>query len=209
MFQIQNLSFGYQKDKQIINIESWEATQGEPWLLLGNSGSGKTTLLHILAGLRKAKTGNIWIGKENIQELNGGKLDKFRGQNIGIIFQKPHLIDTLSVLKNLFLAQNMAGIKQDKSHCIDILQRLDIAEKKNEFPQKLSSGQAQRVSVARAIVNNPMLILADEPTASLDDKNAIQVIQLLKEQAQKQKATLVIATHDHRVKQHFDKQFQL
>lgn len=209
MFRIQNLSFEYQKNKPVLGIENWQANQGEHWLLLGNSGSGKTTLLHILAGLRKAKTGDIWIGEENLQKLSGSKLDKFRGKKVGVIFQKPHLVDTLSVLKNLLLVQNMSGLKQNKSHCEEILQRLDILEKKNDYPKKLSSGQAQRVSVARAMVNNPMLILADEPTASLDDKNAEQVINLLKEQAHSQNATLVIATHDQRVKKRFEKQFQL
>lgn len=208
MLNIQSLKYKY-NDKLIFNIDNWKVNQGEHWLLVGQSGSGKTTLLHILGGLLKSQNGQITIKDQNISQLSQTQIDKFRARNIGMIFQKPHLIQTLTVLKNLLLTQYLAGLKQDKKHCEHILNELNILDKKNSYPKKLSEGEAQRVSVARAIINQPSLILADEPTASLDDYNAEKVISLLKEQAQKTKASLIIATHDSRVKAHFDKVFEL
>jgi putative ABC transport system ATP-binding protein len=199
MFQINNLQHSYQKQK-VLDIAHWEAQQGEHWLILGGSGSGKTTLLHILAGLRKPTQGKVKIAQTLVTELRGAKLDQFRGQNIGLVFQKPHLVQTLTVLQNMLLVQYMAGLRQNRQHCEAVLETLNILDKKNSYPNRLSQGQAQRVSVARAVLNQPSVLLADEPTASLDDKNAYQVLDLLIEQAQTYQATLLIATHDKRVK---------
>jgi putative ABC transport system ATP-binding protein len=208
MFSIHQVKHFYQENL-VLDVPQWEVGQGEHWLLLGSSGSGKTTLLHILGGLLSPSQGSIHILQQELHELKGVKLDKFRAKNIGIVFQKPHLIATLSVLKNLLLAQYMAGIKQDKSLCEKVLHQLNLSHRKNALPQQLSQGEAQRVSVARAILNKPKIILADEPTASLDDDNAQKVIELLKQQAQNCQATLIVATHDYRVKTHFELQKQI
>jgi putative ABC transport system ATP-binding protein len=208
MFQISNLQHSYQKHK-VLDINNWEAQQGEHWLVLGGSGSGKTTLLHILAGLRKPSQGKVKIAQTIITDLTGTKLDQFRGQNIGLVFQKPHLVQTLTVLQNMLLAQYMAGLRQNRQHCEAILETLNILDKKNTYPNRLSQGQAQRVSVGRAVLNRPTLLLADEPTASLDDKNAYQVLDLLIEQAKTYQATLLIATHDKRVKDKISLSFEL
>ncbi len=164
MFQINNLQHSYQKQK-VLDIEHWEAQQGEHWLVLGGSGSGKTTLLHILAGLRKPTQGEVKIAQTIVTELSGAKLDQFRGQNIGLVFQKPHLVQTLTVLQNMLLAQYMAGLRQNRQHCEAVLKTLNILDKKNSYPNRLSQGQAQRVSVARAVLNQPSILLADEPTS--------------------------------------------
>jgi lipoprotein-releasing system ATP-binding protein len=174
---------------------------GEELLILGESGSGKTTALNIIGGLLKPKSGKVIINDRDIYALKGAQLDKFRGRNIGIIFQKPHILSALTVIENLQVA-NFFADKSDNGIIGASLEELDIAHKKNAKVNTLSQGEAQRVSIARALVNHPKLILADEPTSSLDDKNAEAVIQLLKQQSKKLNAALVVVTHDQRVKNH-------
>jgi putative ABC transport system ATP-binding protein len=210
MLFIQNL-IHYYGTKKIIDIPFLEIKKGEQWILTGASGSGKTTLLHLVAGLiepsQKADKINV-IGQE-IQNLKGSKLDKFRAKNIGLIFQKAHLVNTLNVLQNLLLVPFLAGEKQDKNLCKSILEKVGMKGFENYFPHQLSIGQAHRVAVARAILLNPSLILADEPTAGLDDENAQQVINLLKLQTQENNTTLIIATHEARIKENFNLSFHL
>lgn len=199
MFAIKEVIHKY-GSKTVLQAPNWSANQGEQWLLLGNSGSGKTTLLHIMGGLLTPTLGTVQIAGQALDTLKGSKLDKFRAQNIGLVFQKPHLIQTLTVLDNLLLTQYMAGVKQDKTRCMQVLEQLGMHSHKKSYPNKLSQGEMQRVSVARAVLNSPKVLLADEPTASLDDHSTKQVIELLKQQAQAVNATLIIATHDQRVK---------
>ena len=129
-------------------------------------------------------------------------MDRFRGKNIGIVFQKPHFINSLTVKENLQLAQYISK-KIDKTRINSLLESLGIEDKANKKTLNLSQGEKQRVAIALAIVNSPKLILADEPTSSLDDLNCDKVINLLKDQAAKYKAKLIIITHDYRLKKHF------
>jgi len=173
---------------------------GEALLVLGKSGSGKTTLLNLLAGLLQPKTGEIKLDGVAMSSLSGQALDVFRGKNIGIVFQKPHLIAALNVRQNLELAHFFSKKKgQDIGH---LLSELGIGAKAESSVQTLSEGESQRVSIARALATSPKLILADEPTSSLDDENTEKVIQLLTSQASKIGAALLIVTHDQRVKNH-------
>jgi ABC-type lipoprotein export system ATPase subunit len=204
MFQIQNLKHQYES-RVVLSIEAMQVAQGEHVLLKGASGSGKTTMMHIIAGLLKPTAGKVMIGNTEITALEGASLDKFRGQHIGMIFQQTYLIKTLDVLENLLLAQYMAGKPQDKKQCQEILNSLNLSHVSRQFPEQLSRGEAQRVVIARALVNKPSIILADEPTASLDDKNTEVVAKLLIEQANKYNATLFVSTHDSRVAAYFDK----
>jgi putative ABC transport system ATP-binding protein len=204
MFHIQQLKHQYQ-DRIVLSVDEMIATQGEQILLKGSSGSGKTTLFHILAGLLKPTTGKVSIAGKDLNTLQGADLDQFRGQHIGMIFQETHLIKTLNVIDNLVLAQYMAGKAQDKKQCMSSLEKLNIIHIATQFPEQLSRGEAQRVVIARALLNQPSVILADEPTASLDDKNAEAVINLLVSQAQSQQATLFVSTHDSRVTHYFKK----
>jgi ABC-type lipoprotein export system ATPase subunit len=208
MFEIKELSYQYQQ-KTILEIENWQANQGEKWLLLGKSGSGKSTLLNLLAGFLKNQKGKILIQNQDIHQLTPTQQDQFRAKNIGFIFQKPHLISSLNVLQNMLLAQYCADIPQNPQKCTEILESLELEIHTHKFPHQLSQGQAQRLAVARAVLNNPILILADEPTASVDDDNAQNIIQLLQSQAQRCNATLVVATHDQRVKSQFEQKFEL
>jgi lipoprotein-releasing system ATP-binding protein len=203
ILQAEKISFYYDIN-QPFQIPDIRLDRGEQLLILGKSGSGKTTILHILAGLLHPKSGEVSIGGTSLYSLKGTQLDKFRGKNIGIIFQKPHILAPLTVEENLLLANYFAGKKTDRIN--SVLQDLGIVHKKKSLVNNLSEGEAQRVSIARALVNEPKLILADEPTASLDDENAEAVVKLLKAQAEKHQAALVIVTHDQRVKNHISNQ---
>jgi putative ABC transport system ATP-binding protein len=173
-------------------------------LILGKSGCGKTTLLHLLAGLIKPSKGSIKLNDTELGLISGNALDKFRGQEIGIVFQTPHFIDSISVKENLILAQTLAGNPKDLDKIKSLLSELDVLEKLNSKTKELSQGQKQRISIARALINSPQLILADEPTSALDDENCNSVISLLKQQASKSKATLIVVTHDNRLSNLFD-----
>lgn len=208
MISIQSVSHQYGSGPAL-KFADWKVNNGEQWLLLGQSGSGKTTLLHILTGLLKPTDGEIKINETNLYKLSSKKLDEFRGQHIGIVFQKPHLIKSLNITENLILAQSFAGLATNKNRIEEVLTSLDMAHKKNAYPQELSQGQLQRVTIARAVINKPTLLIADEPTSSLDDKNAEAVLALLKEQSELNKATLVVATHDKRVKDSFSLTYSL
>lgn len=208
MISIENLSFGY-SDRKILSIDKMEIRDKQHLMILGKSGSGKTTLLHILGGLLNPMQGKVMIGETDLYQLSETKRDKYRGQHIGLVFQRAHLISALSVEDNLLLAQYFSGTKQDKARIAEVLESLNLGEKSQSKVKALSQGEQQRVTIARALLNHPKLLLADEPTASLDDDNALAVITLLKQQAEMNNASLIIATHDQRVKNEFDVQLNL
>lgn len=200
MLQTKNISFRHPSSKTF-TIQDLALSGGDELLILGKSGSGKTTVLNILGGLLPPDQGEVIIDGVSIYGLRGAALDQFRGKNIGIVFQKPHLLKPLSVEDNIRLANFFVGEgNQDK--VTHLLQELGISSKKDAKVSTLSEGEAQRVSIARALANRPKIILADEPTASLDDENAQIVIGLLQSQAKKLNAVLIIVTHDQRVKEH-------
>ncbi len=181
----------------------------EHWLLLGPSGSGKTTLLHLLAGLLTPTGGEVRIGDTSLSSLRGARLDYFRGQHVGVIFQQSHFVAALSVLENLLLAQKLAHRPLDRTRARELLERLGIGRKERAKPSELSQGEQQRVAIARALINAPQVILADEPTSALDDGHAEEVAALLEEQARSVNATLLIVTHDQRLKERFPRQIRL
>lgn len=178
-------------------------------LVLGKSGTGKTTFLHILAGLLTPKTGEISIDGQILRQLSSTRLDQFRGKKIGIVFQKSYFIQAISVLENLAWSQYLAGNTIDRRRILSLLERLGVDHHAHHRPARLSTGEQQRVSIARALINKPSVILADEPTSALDDQNAEEVIHLLEEQAELEHAALIIVTHDARIKSHFDQQILL
>jgi ABC-type lipoprotein export system ATPase subunit len=178
-------------------------------LLLGASGSGKTTLLQLLAGLRTPTSGKVMVDEQVLGELSGSQLDQFRGKKLGIIFQTSHFVRSVSIAENLALAQKLAGNPVDYQRIQDLLDQLSIGNKANASPANLSVGQQQRAAIARAIINQPSVILADEPTSALDDANTQQVIDLLREQAAAVNATLLIVTHDNRLTRIIDQQIRL
>ena len=191
-------------DDTVLDLPLLEAEQGSHHLILGQSGSGKTTLLHILAGLLKPSKGSVVVAEQELGVLNGYSLDRFRGRNIGIVFQRMHLLATLSVEDNLLMAPYLADLPQGRDRIREVLSTLEMEHKVDAFPHELSHGQRQRVAIARAVMNRPKVLLADEPTASLDDSRAQKVLTLLVDQARTNGATLIVATHDRRIIDHFD-----
>lgn len=208
MLQTESLTFAYNRDNQF-QFPDVDCAKGSQWLLLGESGSGKTTLLHLLGGLRKPKAGRIIINDQDITRLTGAALDHFRGQHIGIIFQQSHFVKALTIKENLELARTLAGLPSDAMRIQQILDRLNIGNKGDVRPTQLSVGEQQRASIARALVNGPDIILADEPTSALDDTNCAEVLKLLRDQAAQDQATLLIVTHDNRLKSAFKHQIHL
>ena len=206
MIVTKSLEFSYDNNF-IFNFPNINLKSTENLLILGNSGIGKSTLLHNLAGILRPKSGIIKIFNNDISKFSEYELDKFRGENIGIIFQKPHFVNSLTVGENLELAQFLGRNKRGDVKLT--LESLKILDKINKKPKELSHGEKQRVSIAIAIINSPKLILADEPTSSLDDSNCTNVINILKEQALKYAAQLVVITHDSRLKKHFKKSLEL
>ena len=207
MIKTESLKFSYDRKKYFdfpdINLDS-----GENLLIIGNSGIGKTTLLHLLAGILKPESGSIIVSGTDISKFSDTELDKFRGDNIGIVFQKPHFISSLTINENLKLAKYLSPSKTS-GDAKKILESLNIKDKYQHKPNQLSEGEKQRASIALALINSPSLILADEPTSSLDDFNCDNVIKLLKKQAKDHKAQLIVITHDARLKKHFKNNLNL
>ena len=206
MIETKSLEFSYD-NSFVFKFPDIKLKSNENLLVLGNSGIGKSTLLHNLAGILRPKSGSIKIFDQEISKLSELELDKFRGQNIGIIFQRSHFVNSLTVGENLELAQFLGRNK--KGNIKETLNNLKILDKINKKPKELSQGERQRASIALAIINSPKLILADEPTSSLDDTNCSNVIKILKEQALKYQAQLIVITHDSRLKKHFKKSISL
>ena len=208
MIAVHGLAHRYAQ-QDVLRLPEWKVAQGERWLVLGPSGCGKTTLLHILAGLVRPSEGQVEVAGESLLKLEGARLDRWRATTVGIVLQALHLVKHLSVRDNLRLAQYLAKAPQDDARIDDTLGALGVAAKSARRPSELSQGEQQRVAIARAVVNRPKLVLADEPTANLDDAAAATVVDLLSEQAARHGATLVVATHDARVKGKFRERLEL
>ena len=208
MITVRGLAHGY-GSSDVLRLAEWHAAQGSRWLVLGPSGCGKTTLLHVLAGLIRPRQGEVQISGKQLHALEPSEMDRWRGANVGIVLQGLHLVRHLTVRDNVRLAQYMAHATQDAGRVDDALAALGVADKAGRRPGELSEGERQRVAIARAVVNRPKLMLADEPTANLDDAAAARAIGLLIEQAERHGATLVVATHDARVKTSFSEQLVL
>ena len=197
------LTFGY-SDSVKFKFPDITCEKGDHLLIMGPSGCGKTTLLHLLAGLLKPKSGTISINGTDITRLHKSLLDKYRGKEIGFVFQKPHFIQALSVIENIRIAPYLNHKDIANEDIERILSRLNLLEKRNSRVNQMSEGELQRLSIARAIINNPTIVLADEPTSSLDDRNCEESLSLLKSQAEATGSSLIIVTHDKRLLGHFN-----
>lgn len=205
MLQTNDLQYQY-PGSPVLQFPDIYCKKGENWLILGQSGSGKTTLMHLLGGMLPPLSGSIHIGGTDMAQLKASALDQFRGRHVGVIFQQSHFIRSLTVAENLAIAQQLAGVKVDKKRITAFLERLNIGHKLHAKTDELSVGERQRVAIARALINQPDIILADEPTSALDDINCDQVVRLLEEQAAAVNATLLVVTHDSRLKDKFSNQ---
>ena len=207
MFEIHNLKHRYGAT-EVLNVASWRVEQGSQWLVLGPSGSGKTTLLHAVAGVLRPSEGSISVAARTSAHCPPTSSTDSGGAHRAVL-QRLHLMASLNVMDNLLLAQYLAGLPQDRERAGEVLAGLDVAARVSAFPHELSFGQAQRVAVARAVVNKPKVLLADEPTSNLDDERCMQALELLQSQARACNATLVIATHDQRIRARIPDHFAL
>ena len=198
LFKILNLEFKL-KAKSILKKIDFTIEKNKHLLILGSSGCGKTTLINLMTGLLKPSSGEIFFEDKNYSLLSDQELDNLRSENFGLIFQKLHLIKHLNIEQNISLAKN-------KSHSLNInelINDLGLFGRNKQIAKNLSVGESQRVAIARGIANNPKVIFADEPTSALDELNTKKVIELLFTQAKKTYATLIISSHDYRIKKYF------
>jgi putative ABC transport system ATP-binding protein len=199
MITLHNLAVGYGKTP-VARLPDTHVAQGGHCLITGKSGSGKTTLLYALAGLLTPLEGRITIGGTDITALAPRARDAFRGAHIGIVFQTLHMVAALSLLDNVLLAQYAAGLAQQPDKAEALLAQLGLFDHRHRKPGQLSQGQKQRAAIARAAINRPSLIIADEPTSALDDESAAACMDMLLRIAGECHASLIVATHDARIK---------
>ena len=197
MLICENLSFSIDGHKLFSNI-NFKIKNEKDLLITGPSGIGKTTLLSILCGLQQPTAGNIFYNDICLYNLAENKIDEFRGNQLGIVFQNFNLINTFTIKQNLQLANTALDLK-DNDHMYDLLQRVGLADKSHVTVSKLSIGEKQRVAIARAFIGKPKWVFCDEPTSSLDDNNTDMIIQLIKEECQRYKSSLILITHYKRI----------
>jgi putative ABC transport system ATP-binding protein len=200
MLQISNLSYRYPKSSGVqLFVPAFLLAAGAHAIILGPSGCGKSTLLHLIAAILTPQTGTLRVADTDVATLSGRAADAWRGKTIGFLPQKLALVPSLSVQENLMLSHYANGQRADTVRAAALLNALGLTDKAAAKPHQLSQGQRQRVAIARAMFNHPLLLLADEPTANLDDDACTAAIRLLSTQAAEGGASLVIATHDARV----------
>lgn len=205
-----SLSYSYGPDgAPAFTFPEVAIVRGGSCAVVGPSGSGKTTLLHLIAGLLTPRSGSIHVAGERMDVPSQRERDRLRGRLIGIVLQQLRLVASLSALDNLLLAQRLAGHPVNRESAEEQLVGLGLGHRLHHRPRALSQGEAQRVAVARALLGRPALLLADEPTSSLDDANAEFVLQLLTEQAVEHGAALLIVTHDARIRGRLGQEIEL
>ena len=188
-----------------------EIYEGEFCAIVGTSGSGKSTLLNMLAGLEKPTKGEVIISHHHIEKLNEEQLVRFRRENVGFIFQSFHLLGTMNALENVALPLSFRGVPREvrMKEADKMLELVNLKKHKNHLPNQMSGGQQQRVGVARALVVNPKIIFADEPTGNLDSHTSEEVMELMQRVVQEQKKTLVMVTHDAHLATYADRVFHI
>jgi ABC-type lipoprotein export system ATPase subunit len=192
----------------IVDVPRFELAEKAQVALAGESGSGKTTLLHLIAGILAPDSGSVKLGGREIANLSEGDRDHLRAQNIGYIFQTFNLLPGYTCLENVLLGMSF-GPGADRSFAQQLLQRVGLGDRLNHYPRQLSSGQQQRVAVARAMANRPKLVLADEPTGNLDHANAREALKLIREACRENSAALLLVSHDRDTLAGFESVVQL
>lgn len=189
----------------VLNVASFDLAAAEQAVLIGESGGGKTTLLNIIAGITAADAGEVRISGTDIARLPEVSRDRFRAGRIGYVFQTFHLLPAFSALENVLLGMSFSGKPVNRRRAIELLERVGLGHRLTHRPAQLSVGEQQRVSVARALANSPVLLLADEPTANVDPANQQLVLDLLRESCREHKVALLMVTHSPEVSQQFDR----
>lgn len=199
ILKVENLSKVYGKDStKVIALDkvSFSVEKGEFVAIVGASGSGKSTLLHLIGGVDRPTSGKVYIDGTDIYGLNDDKLAIFRRRQVGLIYQFYNLIPILNVEENITLPMKLDNRKVDKNILNDLIKTLGLQSRKNHLPNELSGGQQQRTSIGRALITNPAIILADEPTGNLDSKSSDEIVELLKKSNKDYKQTIIMITHN-------------
>lgn len=202
ILKVENLCKRYgEKDTEVVALDnvSFTVEKGEFVAIIGASGSGKSTLLHLIGGVDCPTSGKVFIDGTDIYELNADKLAIFRRRQVGLIYQFYNLIPILNVVENITLPCRLDGKEVKEERLEELLEILNLKNRKEHLPNQLSGGQQQRVSIGRAIVNYPAIVLADEPTGNLDSKASREIIDLLKMSNQKYNQTVIVITHDENI----------
>lgn len=198
--------YGFGDNKVIaLNHVSFSVEEGEFVTILGPSGSGKSTLLHLLGGVDKPTSGKVYIGGQSIYEMKERELTAFRRREIGQIYQFYNLIPVLNVEENICLPMLLDHRQAERKDLDELLDLLGLTERVNHLPSELSGGQQQRVAIGRALISKPKLILADEPTGNLDQKNSWEIIKLFRELNEKYGQTILLITHDEKIAEHAER----
>jgi putative ABC transport system ATP-binding protein len=198
-----------QNSIDVLKNVNLEIDKGRTVSILGKSGSGKTTLLSILSGIERVDSGEIFFNKEKISNLSQAKLTKIRSNSIGVIFQQFHLIEHLNALENVLLPLEILGIKNGDEKAIDLLNKVGLGHRLSHFPGQLSGGEKQRVAIARAMAISPDLLLADEPSGSLDEETGTMVMNLLFDLVKETGMSLILVTHEKSLANRCDKSLVL
>ena len=214
VIEVKNLYKLYRVGDEVVRAldgVDFEIYEGEFCAIVGTSGSGKSTLLNMLAGLEKPTKGEVIISHHHIEKLNEVQLVRFRRENVGFIFQSFHLLGTMNALENVALPLSFRGVPREvrMKEADKMLNLVNLKKHKNHLPNQMSGGQQQRVGVARALVVNPKIIFADEPTGNLDSHTSEEVMELMQRVVQEQKKTLVMVTHDAHLATYADRVFHI
>ncbi|MDB6127112.1 MAG: transporter ATP-binding protein [Verrucomicrobia bacterium] len=188
----------------VVDVPAFSLARGQQLALRGESGSGKTTFLHLIAGILAADAGRVTIDGEDMATLSEAKRDRLRADKLGYIFQTFNLLQGYTVIENVLLGMSFGPRGADRAHAREMLDRVGLAHRLDHFPRQLSTGQQQRVAVARALGNRPKLVLADEPTGNLDRHHARESLALIREVCRENDAALLLVSHDEQVLAQFD-----
>ena len=197
--RVENLSKIYGKgNTKVVALDdvSFSVEQGEFVAIVGASGSGKSTLLHLIGGVDRPTSGKVFVGGKNIYDLDDDKLAIFRRREVGLIYQFYNLIPILNVEENITLPMDLDGKKTDKERLNNLIKLLGLQNRKDHLPNELSGGQQQKVSIGRALITNPLVVLADEPTGNLDSKSSDEIMELLRKSNKEFKQTIIMITHN-------------
>lgn len=208
ILKVENLVKTYGEGDNIVNAIdniSLSVNKGEFVAIVGASGSGKSTLLHLLGGVDRPTSGKIYIDGNEINNMNNDKLAIFRRRQIGIVYQFYNLIPILTVEENISLPCDLDGNRPDKERMDLILKSFGLFERRNHLPNELSGGQQQRTSIARALINNPAILLADEPTGNLDSKSTEEIMSILKMSNRDFNQTIIMITHNLEIAKEADR----
>ncbi len=208
ILSVENLAYQY-ADGEVLSFPDFTCMEGEEMLISGNSGHGKTTLIYLIAGLLKIQSGTILLADQSLGSFSLKQLDVFRGKHVGLVFQSAQFISALNVIENVIAGQYFGAHKVDAKKAQGLLESLGIGQLASKSPKYLSGGERQRLSIARAMASSPDILIADEPTSSLDDENAEVVYDLLHQEAHRSGTALIVVSHDHRLKVKFEKQIAL